>query len=194
METWWAHSWHTGQVVSDWILTQSQEVAQNQFPEKGLVWMALLQSFARVEEQCAHTLEKDANQVPEIMAQHVAEDQVGVFLAALYQLICTQQQGITSMVVAQAGVPLHLGDHTWAAMASMTRLFTQVILGLGSLPLQPLSPGARQCQRKLSTCPYLQRGTRWFQPGYFPESRSVGMAWPPILFTWGTTQTLGYHP
>ena len=36
------------------------------------------------------------------MAQHVLEGQVGVFLAALYQLICTQQQGITSMVVAQA--------------------------------------------------------------------------------------------
>ena len=133
MVTWWAHARHTGQVVSDRILTRSREVARNQFPDKGLVWVALLQSFAWVEEQCAHTPEKDANQVPEIMAQHVPEGQVGVFLAALYQLICTQQQGITSMVVTQAGAPLHLGVHTWAAMASMNLLFTQVIPGLSSL-------------------------------------------------------------
>ena len=47
------------------------------------------------------TLKKVADQVPEIMAQHVLEGQVGVFLAALYQLICTQQQGVTSMVVVK---------------------------------------------------------------------------------------------
>ena len=79
------------------------------------------------------TLKKVVNQVPEIMAQHVPEGQVGVFLAALYQLICTQQQGITLMVVAQAGVPVHLRVNNWAATASMTRLFAQVIPGLGSL-------------------------------------------------------------
>ena len=66
------------------------------------------------------------------MAQHIPEGQVGVFLAALYQLMCTQQQGITSMVVAQARVPVHLGVHSWAMQASMTRLFAQVIPGLGS--------------------------------------------------------------
>ena len=66
------------------------------------------------------------------MAQHIPEGQVGVFLAALYQLMCTQQQGITSMVVAQARVPVHLGVHSWAMLASMTRLFAQVIPGLGS--------------------------------------------------------------
>ena len=79
------------------------------------------------------TLKKVADQVLEIMAQHIPEGQVGAFLAALYQLICTQQQGITSMVVAQAGVPLHLGVNNWATTASMTWLFTQVIPGLGSL-------------------------------------------------------------
>ena len=79
------------------------------------------------------TWEKVANQVPEILAQHVPEGQVGVFLAALYQLMCTQQQGITSMVVTQAGVLVHLGVHSWATQASMTQLFTQVILGLVSL-------------------------------------------------------------
>ena len=48
-------------------------------------------------------------------------------------LVSTQQQRITSMVVAQAGVPIHLGVHSWAAQASMTWLFTQVIPGLDSL-------------------------------------------------------------
>ena len=66
------------------------------------------------------------------MAQHVPEGQVGVFLAALHQLMCTQQQGITSMVVTQARVPVHLGVHSWAMQASMTWLFAQVIPGLGS--------------------------------------------------------------
>ena len=66
------------------------------------------------------------------MAQHILEGQVGVFLAALYQLMCTQQQGITSMVITQAGVPVHLGVYRWATQASMTRLFAQVIPGLGS--------------------------------------------------------------
>ena len=67
------------------------------------------------------------------MAQHVLEGQVGVFLAALYKLICTHQQGITSMVVAQAGLLVHLGVNNWTTTASMTRLFAQVIPGLGSL-------------------------------------------------------------
>ena len=123
----------TGQVVSEQILAWSREVAQDQFPGRGLTQAALLQSFAWVEEQCTQTLKKVANQVPEIMAQHVREGQVGVFLAALYQLICTQQQGITLMVVAQAGVPVHPGLNNWATTASMTRLFAQVIPGLGSL-------------------------------------------------------------
>ena len=79
------------------------------------------------------TLKKVADQVPEIMAQHIPEGQVGVFLAALYQLICTQQQGITSVVVAQAGVPVQLGVNNRATTTSMTRLFAQVIPGLGSL-------------------------------------------------------------
>ena len=81
--------------------------------------------------------------VPEILAQHMLEGQVGVFLAALYQLMCTQQQGITSMVVAQAGVPVHLGVHSWATQVSITQLFTQVILGLSSLSgLSPINTTA----------------------------------------------------
>ena len=133
METRRAHAQATRQVISDWILTQSREVAKNKFLDGGPIRTALLQSFAKVEEWCTQTLEIVADQVPEIMAQHVPEGQVGVFLAALYQLICAQQQGITLMVVAQVGVPVHLGVNNWATMASMTRLFTQVIPGLGSL-------------------------------------------------------------
>ena len=184
METWWAHARHTGQVVSDRILTQSQEVAQNQFPEKGLVWMALLQSFARVEEQCAHTLEKDVNQVPEIMAQHIAEDQVGVFLAALYHLICTEQQGIASMVVTQAGVPLHLGVHTWAAMASMTQLFTQVIPGLGSLHRHTPATITRSTAvpEKIEYMPLPQEGSTMVPARLFPRKQVCrdGMATHPF--------------
>ena len=105
--------------------------------------MALLESFAQVEAQCVVTWEKVTKWVPEILAKHVPEGQVGVFLAALYQLMCTQQQGITSMVVAQARVPIHLGVHSWDAQASMTWLFAQVIPGLGSLSgLSPTSANA----------------------------------------------------
>ena len=96
-----------------------------------------------MEAQCAVTWEKVTKRVPEILAKHMLEGQVGVFLAALYQLMCMQQQGITSMVVAQARVPVHLGVHSWAAQASMTQLFTQVIPGLGSLSgLSPASTNA----------------------------------------------------
>ena len=102
--------------------------------------MALLESFAKVEAQCAVTWEKVTKRVPEILAKHVLEGKVGVFLAALYQLMCMQQQGITSMVVAQAGVPVHLGVHSWAAQVSMTQLFARVILGLGFL--SGLSPAS----------------------------------------------------
>ena len=95
-------------MVSDRILAQSREVAKDKFPDGGPIQTALLRSFAKVEERCMLTVKKVADHVLEIMAQHVPEGQVGVFLAALYQLICTQQQGITSMVVAQAGVSVHL--------------------------------------------------------------------------------------
>ena len=133
MEAQRAHARETGQVVSDQILGRSQQATQSHLPDGGPVWAALLESFAQVEVQCAATWEKVTKWVPEILAQHMPEGQVGVFLAALYQLMCMQQRGITSMVVAQARVPVHLGVHSWAIQASMTRLFAQVIPGLGSL-------------------------------------------------------------
>ena len=148
-------------------------MAQNQFPDRGPVWAALLQSFTWVEEQCADTLEKVANQVPEILAQHIPEGQVGVFLAALYQLICTQQQGITSMVVAQAGVPVHLRVHSWAATASMTRLFTQVILGLGSLSRYAPATIARStaAPEKIEYMPIPQEGNTMVPARLFPRKQ-----------------------
>ena len=130
-------------MISDWILGRSRQATQQKLPDGGPVQAALLESFAQVEAQCAVTWEKVTKQVPEILAKHMPEGQVGVFLATLYQLMCTQQQGITSMVVAQARVPVHLGVHSWAAQASITWLFVQVVPGLGSLSgLSPASANA----------------------------------------------------
>ena len=44
-----------------------------------------------MEAQCAITWEKVANCVLEILAQHIPEGQVGVFLAALYQFMCNKK-------------------------------------------------------------------------------------------------------
>ena len=81
-----------------------------------------------------------------MLEKHVPAGRVGVFLAALYQLMCTQQQGITSMVVPQAKVPVHLGIHNWATQALLTWLFAQVIPGLRSLtsPGPAAQPGTTQ--------------------------------------------------
>ena len=176
MEIRCAHARSTGQVVSDWILVQSREVAKDKFPDGGPVQTALLQSFAKMEERCMRTLKKVADQVPEIMAQHVPEGQVGVFLAALYQLICTQQQGITSMVVAQAGVPVHLGVNNWATRASMTRLFAQVIPGLGSLH------GCTAAPEQIEYMPIAPKGCTMVSASLFPGEQvwEEGTATRPI--------------
>ena len=171
-----AHARSTGQVVSDWILARSREVAKDKFPDGGPVQMALLKSFAKVEERCMRTLKKVADQVLEIMAQHVLEGQVGVFLAALYQLICTQQQGITSMVVAQAGVPVHLGVNNWATTASMTRLFAQVIPDLGSLH------GCTAVPEQIEYMPIPPKGSTMVPTSSFPREQvwDEGTATRPI--------------
>ena len=100
-------------MISDRILGRSRQATQQKLPDGGPVWAALLELFTWVEAQCAVTWEKVTKWVPEILAKHVLEGQVGVFLAALYQLMCMQQQGITSIVFAQAGIPVHLGVHSW---------------------------------------------------------------------------------
>ena len=152
METWQKHAQQTRQVVSDRILGHSWQVAKSHLVNGGPVRVALLQSFAWVKRQCVDTWDKVANWVLEILAQHVLVGQVGVFLAALYQLMCTQQQGITSMVVAQARVLVHLGLHSWATQALLTQLFAQVIPGLGSLThLNPVAqPGSTWVSRQVA--------------------------------------------
>ena len=176
METQRAHAQVTGQVLSDQILAWSREVAKDKFPDGGPIQTALLRSFAKVEERCMLTLEKVADQVPEIMAQHIPEGQVGVFLVALYQLICTQQQGITSMVVAQAGVPIHLGVNNWATTMSMTRLFAQVIPGLGSLHGYTVAP------EQIEYTPIAPKGCTMVLTSSFPRKqvRDEGTATHPI--------------
>ena len=133
METWQKHARQAGQDVSDRILSCSRRVAKSDLADEGPVWAALLESFAQVEKECLNTWNKVADRIPGILARHILVGQVGVFLAALYQLTCTQQQGITSMVVPQAGVPVYLGVHSWATQVLLTWLFAQVNLGLGSL-------------------------------------------------------------
>ena len=176
METRRAHARVMGQVISDRILAQSREVAKEKFPDGGPIQVALLQSVANVEERCMQTLKKVADQVPKIMAQHVPEGQVGVFLAALYQLICTQQQRITSMVVAQAGVPVHLEVNNWATTTLMTRLFTQVILGLGSLH------GYAAALEQIEYTPIPPKGSTMFPTSLFPgeQVQVEGTATRPI--------------
>ena len=62
-----------------------------------------------------------------------------MFLNVVYQLLCTQYQAITTMVVAQTSPPVRSGMHNWATQASLTQLLTQVIPALGSLePSEPV--------------------------------------------------------
>ena len=84
------------------------------------------------------------------MARHVPAGQAQVFLNIVYQLLCTQYQVITTMVVAQTSPPVRSGMHSWATQASLTRLFTQVVPGLGSLEHSKLaipSSGTRIVQQ-----------------------------------------------
>ena len=61
----------------------------------------------------------------------------------VYQLLCTQYQAITTIVVTQTGPLVHSGMHNWATQASLTRLLTQVIPALGSLePSEPVFPSS----------------------------------------------------
>ena len=119
--------------------------------------------------------------MPEILAQHLPEGQVGVFLAALYQLICTQQQGITSMVVTQARVPVHLGVHSYAAMASMTWLFAQVIPGLSGNTLATIARSTAALE-KIENMPIPPEGNTMVPAGLFPgkQVRKDGTANCPI--------------
>ena len=100
---------------------------------------ALLESFAVVNARCSSFWKEVADQIPDIMARHVPAGQAQVFLNIVYQLLCTQYQGITTMVVTQTGPPVHSGMHSWATQVSLTWLFTQVVPALGSLEYSKLA-------------------------------------------------------
>ena len=102
---------------------------------------ALLESFTVVNAQCSSSWKEVADRIPDIMARQVPAGQAQVFLNVIYQLLCTQYQAITTMVVAQTG-PLVCSDmHNWDTQASLTWLLTQVVLALGSLePSKPVFP------------------------------------------------------
>ena len=93
----------------------------------------LLESFTVVNARCSSSWKEVADRIPDIMARHVPAGQAQVFLNVTYQLLCTQYQVITTMVVAQTSPPVHSSMHSWATQASLTWLFTQVVPALGSL-------------------------------------------------------------
>ena len=130
-------------------MEHSQKITEAEVAGGGPVQSALVNSFNQDQKWCSTTWAKVTNWVPDILEHHVSARQVGVFLGALYQVMCNQQQGITSVVVAQAGVPLHLSINNWRTQRSLTWLFVQVINWLGPLasltPVpQPRSTGAQQ--------------------------------------------------
>ena len=79
-----------------------------------------------MEAQCAITWEKVANCVLEILAQHIPEGQVGVFLAALYQFMCNKKSPPwwSLKLVSQ---------YTLGSTVGHTGIYDPVILGLASL-------------------------------------------------------------
>ena len=93
--------------------------------------------------QCSSSWKEVADRIPDIMARHVPAGQAQVFLNVIYQLLCTQYQAITTMVVAQTGPPIRSGMHNWATQASLTQLLTQVVPVLWSLePSKPVIPSS----------------------------------------------------
>ena len=102
----------TGREVSNRILSLPHPVTGDPHILGELVKSALLESFAVANAQCSRSWEEVANRVPDIMARHVPVDQTQMFLAAVHQLLCSQYQVLTTMVVAQTGPPVRLGMYT----------------------------------------------------------------------------------
>ena len=75
------------------------------------------------------------------MTRHILAGQAQVLLNVIYQLLCTEYQAITTMVVTQTSPPVRSGMHNWATQASLTRLLTQVVPALRSLETsEPVFP------------------------------------------------------
>ena len=140
MEVRQRHTWQTRQEVSNRILSLPNPMVVGLLTEEP-VRTALLESFTVVNVRCSSSWKEVADWIPDIMARHVPAGQAQVFLNVIYQLLCTQYQVITTMVVTQTSPLVHSGMHNWATEASLTQLLTQVVLALGSLePSEPVFP------------------------------------------------------
>ena len=178
MEARQRHAWETRQEVSNRILSLLNLMVTGPPTQGELVRTTLLESFTIVNMRCSSSWKEVADQIPDIMARHVPAGQAQVFLNVVYQLLCTQYQAITTMVVTQTSPPVRSGMHNWATQASLTRLLTQVIPALWSLKPSELvfpssntwiapphqeeggHPGQPQPIR-LCTYQYLLMGTLW---------------------------------
>ena len=141
MEVRQRHTRETGWEVSNQILSLPNPMVAGPLTQGEPVRTALMESFTIVNARCSSSWMEVADRIPDIMARHVPASQAQVFLNVVYQLLCTQYQAITTMVVAQTGPPVRSRMHNWATQASLTRLLTQVIPALGSLePSEPVFP------------------------------------------------------
>ena len=119
--------------VSNRILSLPNPMVTGLPTQGELMRTTLLESFAIVNAWCSSSWKEVADRLPDIMARHIPAGQAQVFLNIVYELLCTQYQAITNMVVAQTSPPVHSSMHNWATQASLTRLLTQVVPALGSL-------------------------------------------------------------
>ena len=143
MEVRQRHARQTGREVSNWILSLPNPMVAGLLTQGEPVRTALLESFTIINVRCSSSWKEVADRMPDIMARHIPAGQAQVFLNVIYQLLCTQYQAITTMVVAQTGPPVRSGMHNWATQASLTWLLTQVVLALGPLePSQPVFPSS----------------------------------------------------
>ena len=141
MEARQRHIQKTGREVSNRILSLLNPMVAGPPTQGEPVRTALLESFAVINTRCSSSWKEVADRILDIMARHIPAGQAQVFLNVVYQLLCIQYQGITTMVVAQTGPLVRSWMHNWATQASLTQLLTQVILALGSLePSEPVFP------------------------------------------------------
>ena len=129
MEVRQKHAQQTGWEVSNRILSLLNPMVMGPPTQGEPVRTTLLESFAIVNAWCSSSLKEVADRIPDIMARHILAGQAQVFLNVIYELLCTQYQAITTMVVTQTSPPVHSGMHNWATQASLTQLLTQVVLG-----------------------------------------------------------------
>ena len=124
MEARQRHARQTGREVSNRILSLPNPMVAGPLTQGEPVSTTLLESFTIVNMRCSSSWKEVADRIPDIMARHIPAGQAQVFLNVVYQLLCTQYQATTTMVVAQTSPPVHSSKHYWATQASLTRLLT----------------------------------------------------------------------